>query len=79
MNSTQALAEYALGMGILTAMLYPLAYLTPPDFLSCADQKKAYALLFDTNNPGIPRAQLAAQQALYLAGAPQVELVGVNA
>ncbi|KAL8277202.1 hypothetical protein RQP46_010375 [Phenoliferia psychrophenolica] len=74
---TEAVAQYALGQGPLTAALYPIAYLTGPQFLSRTDQTTAAGML-KAKSKGISAKQLAAQVALYLAGAPIVELLGIN-
>lgn len=74
---SQALADYAQGEGVLTAALYPLAYLPTKKLLSRTDQTTALRLLA-TPNTGISMTQLAAQAALLAAGAPVVELLAVN-
>lgn len=73
----KALADYAQGEGVLTAALYPLAYLPTKKLLSRTDQTTALRLLA-TPNTGISMTQLAAQAALLAAGAPVVELLAVN-
>lgn len=75
--ASRAVAEYESGQGILTAALYPVAYLAGRSFLSFEDQQTALQLAAQTGT-GISAKQLAAQTALYRVGAPIVELLGVN-
>ena len=76
-TTLQAVADYGVGQGPLTAALYALAYLAGPQFLSPAEQATVSALL-DANSTDIPSRQLVAQRALYEAGAPIVELLSIN-
>ena len=74
----QAVAEYALGQGPLTAALYPIAYLNVSQLLSAADLDTLAGLL-KPNDSNIPLKQYLAQVALLSAGAPIVEHLGINA
>ncbi|GAA5844117.1 hypothetical protein JCM11251_001824 [Rhodosporidiobolus azoricus] len=73
-----ALAEFAAGQGILTQVLYPLAYLTLSDFTNSSDLTTISTLGSRQNNPQLSTAMYDASQALYDAKVPVLELISVN-
>ncbi|GAA5938083.1 hypothetical protein JCM1841_003805 [Sporobolomyces salmonicolor] len=74
-----ALAEWALGKGILTQELSTLAYINSQTLLSRADQAKALSLMNSLKTSrNIPRSQLNQQIAQAQAGSPMVEFLAIN-
>ncbi|ORY73614.1 hypothetical protein BCR35DRAFT_333623 [Leucosporidium creatinivorum] len=74
-----SLAEYAVGEGILTDFVYPVAFLSSSQFLSTADQQTTFNLLSASNNPWLSSKQLAATAGLLTGGSPIIEFVPANA
>ncbi len=72
-----AVAEYALGQGILTQELSTLAYVPATGLLTSAEQRTALGLAARTA-PFLPKAQQVATAGLLAAGAPLVELLPIN-
>ncbi|GAA6062336.1 hypothetical protein JCM10212_006586 [Sporobolomyces blumeae] len=77
--ASEALAEWALGKGILTQELSTLAYLRSDVLLKSSDHRHALSLmnrLKSSNN--IPAAQLEEQIAQVKAGSPVMEFLAIN-
>ncbi|GAA5859459.1 hypothetical protein JCM1840_004625 [Sporobolomyces johnsonii] len=75
-----ALAEWALGQGILTQELNTLAYIDSQTLLSRADHAKALALMESLEtSPNIGPGQVAEQIAQVKAGSPAMEVLAINA
>ncbi|GAA5993399.1 hypothetical protein JCM11641_001167 [Rhodosporidiobolus odoratus] len=73
-----ALAEFATGQGILTEAIYPLAYLTLSDFTNWSDASTIANLGSQASNPQLPSNLWKADQSLYQANVPVLELLGIN-
>ncbi|GAA5912643.1 hypothetical protein JCM6882_004699 [Rhodosporidiobolus microsporus] len=73
-----ALAEFAVGEGILTQALYPLSYLTLSDFTSSSDLTTISTLGNRANNPQLSIKLWNAAQSLYNANVPVMELLSIN-
>ncbi|GAA6039795.1 hypothetical protein JCM8097_004225 [Rhodosporidiobolus ruineniae] len=75
---SSALAEFAAGQGILTEVLYPLAYLTLTDFTASNDSSTIAQLGSQASNPTLPTQLWNAAQSLYKANVPVMEMLSIN-
>ncbi|GAA5938791.1 GMC family oxidoreductase [Sporobolomyces koalae] len=74
-----ALAEWALGKGILTQELSTLAYVNSQTLLNASDHSRAIALMNELRgSSGIPIAQLEQQIAQVEKGSPVMEFLAIN-
>ncbi|GAA6013692.1 hypothetical protein JCM10207_004822 [Rhodosporidiobolus poonsookiae] len=79
MLAAEALAQWALGKGILTQVLSTLAYLSSDTLLSPEQHQRALTLVDSLKGSStLPAKQLAQQRAQLLAGSPVMELLAIN-
>ncbi|GAA5974692.1 hypothetical protein JCM11641_007225 [Rhodosporidiobolus odoratus] len=79
LTAAKAIAQWALGKGILTQELSTLAYISAQSYLSAADHKKALKLIDSLRGShNIPAKQLAQQRAQVVAGSPVMEILAIN-
>ncbi|GAA5839675.1 hypothetical protein JCM9279_005137 [Rhodotorula babjevae] len=73
-----ALAQYAMGQGILTEALFPLAFLRLGDFLNTTERAVVSTLGSQANNPQLNSRQFSASSQMYSANVPVMELLSIN-
>ncbi|GAA5912640.1 hypothetical protein JCM6882_004698 [Rhodosporidiobolus microsporus] len=73
-----ALDEFALGDGILTQALHPLAYLTVSDFTNTSDLDTLSSLKSSDSNPQLSAKLWNASQSLFDDDVPVMELLAIN-